>query len=111
LLQDPPLTTFADFWPHYLRAHSRPWTIRIHMIGTVAALGLVVYAVAARQFWLIGGALLIGYGPAWCSHALVQGNRPTTFRHPLWSFTADFRLLFLWVRGRLAAERAKYGIE
>ena len=96
-----PIQTYADFWKFYLKEHSRPWTRRLHVLGTVLALSLAgVLAVRGLWAWL-PVCLLVGYGFAWYSHFFIQHNRPATFRYPLWTFVSDFRMAFLYLTGRL----------
>ena len=102
---------FRDFWPHYLREHSRPATRRLHYAGTALVLGFAAAALAARDWRLLAAVPLAGYGFAWLSHALVERNRPATFTYPLWSLAADFRMAWLWASGRLDKELARAGVE
>ena len=101
---------YNRFWPVYLAAHSRPATRAIHMTGTAASILLVLAALALRNAWLLAAAVIVGYGFAWLSHGVVERNRPATFDHPLWSIVSDFRMLFLWLSGRLSSELARHGI-
>jgi hypothetical protein len=98
--------TFAEFWPIYLRAHAHPMNRLLHVAGTATALALLAAAALTGSWWLGVLAVVIGYGAAWCGHFLVEGNRPATFGHPLWSLLADFKMLGLFVTGRLAREIA-----
>jgi hypothetical protein len=102
--------SFRDFWPHYLREHSRPATRRLHYAGTGLVL-LIGAAAAATGDWRLLLALPVaGYGFAWFSHAVVERNRPATFTYPLWSLAADFRMGWLWATGRLDSELAEAGV-
>lgn len=109
-MSGPAPSTFAEFWPIYLRAHSRPGTRALHFAGTVSGVTLLVLAVVLRDWRLVPAALVVGYGFAWTGHFLVEGNRPATFGHPAWSFYADFRMLGAFLTGRLGHELRRHGI-
>jgi hypothetical protein len=95
--------TYAEFWRIYLEAHSRPRTRLLHYVGSVLALAaLATAAVSLDWRWCVAAAL-VGYGFAWTAHFAVQGNRPATFGHPVWSLLSDYRMLALWLSGRLQA--------
>jgi hypothetical protein len=102
--------SFADFWPFYLREHSRPATRALHFAGTSLIVLLLIVGVATRRWRLLVGIPLAGYGFAWAAHLAVERNKPATFRHPLWSLAADFRMWWLWLSGRLRAELEKAGV-
>lgn len=87
------LRSFDEFWDHYQDLHRDPVNRGLHAIGTAAAVGLLAYALLRRRYRLLPLVPLVGYAPAWAGHVLVEGNRPATFGHPLWSLLADFRML------------------
>jgi hypothetical protein len=101
---------YASFWPHYLRAHRRPYTRALHYAGTALAIGLLAAGLAAGDWRLVAAAPAAGYAMAWIAHFAVEGNRPATFGHPVWSLYSDFRMLALWLGGRLPRELEKAGV-
>jgi len=103
-------TTFSEFWPFYLREHSKAWTRAPHYVGTSLVVLIAVAAVpSGRWVWLIA-LPLAGYFFAWIAHFGVEKNRPATFTYPLWSLAADFRMWGLWLTGRLGAELDHAGV-
>jgi hypothetical protein len=100
--------TFAEFWPAYVRAHSKLATRLIHCIGTLVGWMLLGGAIVVHRWWWIAAALAISYALAWLSHFFVEHNRPATFEHPVWSWWADQRMVFLMLTGGMAEELSKY---
>jgi len=102
--------SFAEFWPHYLREHSRPATRALHYAGTTLVVLVAIGALVTGSWTLLLAIPVVGYGFAWLSHAAVERNRPATFTYPAWSLYADFKMWALWLTGRLAGELRAAGI-
>ena len=100
--------TFAEFWPVYVRAHSQPATRVVHLVGTLGGWMFVGAAIAERRGWWILAALAVAYGLAWISHLFVEHNMPATFDHPLFSWWADQRMVFLMLTGQMGREVRRY---
>jgi hypothetical protein len=101
------MKSFADFWPYYVRAHSRPHTRLLHAIGSVLALVALILGITVNP-WYFLAAPLIGYSFAWYAHFFVQHNKPATFGHPFWSLAADYVMLWKIVTGRMEGEVARH---
>lgn len=102
--------SFSEFWPFYLREHSRPETRAFHYAGTSIVVLVALAAFFTGSFWLLLVMPLAGYGFAWASHAGIERNRPATFTYPAWSLAADFKMWWLWLTGRLRSELDAAGV-
>jgi hypothetical protein len=104
------MTSFAEFWPYYLREHRRPATRALHYAGTTLVIGCLIAGIATGHAVLFALMPVAGYGFAWIAHFAVERNRPATFRYPLWSLAADFVMYGCWISGRLGRELARAGV-
>src|SRR5258708_9109316 len=98
--------TFAEFWPVYVRAHSRPATRVAHLVGTLGGWMLVGAAIAERRWWWLAAAILLAYWLAWVAPFFLEPNMPAPIPPPfvyVWSFLPHVFLSFsfLLVREQL----------
>ena len=104
------ITRFAEFWPFYLREHSRPATRALHYVGTTLVLACLIAGLVTGRALLFALMPVAGYAFAWVAHFAVERNRPATFRYPLWSLAADFVMHGCWISGRLGRELRRAGV-
>ncbi len=63
-------------------------------------------SVCIAVLWILGSPLVMlgivwAYLCAWIGHFKVEGNRPATFKYPLWSLFGDFKMVGQMLCGRL----------
>jgi hypothetical protein len=104
------ITTYAEFWPYYLREHAQPTTRAFHYVGTLLAIAVLVAVVTTGRWAFLPLVLVSGYFFAWVSHGLVERNKPATFTYPLWSLGSDFKMLFHFLTGTMGRELRKAGV-
>ena len=81
--------TYAEFWPFYLREHSKPQTRGFHYVGSIASVVLLIWAVATQSWWWLLAVPVAGYAFAWFSHFFIEKNKPATFKSPVSSQFSD----------------------
>jgi hypothetical protein len=98
------ISNFREFWPYYVREHSKPGCRLLHFIGSSAGIVCLVATVLTGNLWFIPLGLVIGYGFAWMGHFFIEHNRPATFNYPLWSLIADWKMWALMITLRMDGE-------
>jgi hypothetical protein len=94
-------SSFEEFYPFYLEEHGDRTSRRLHFVGTTLAILLLAYALVTRRWAALILVPIAGYGFAWAGHYFFERNRPTTFKHPLYSLMGDFRMWLDILRGRM----------
>ena len=92
---------YEEFWSYYVAEHRDPTCRRLHFIGTSLVLAMAPNPLA----WPL--LPIAGYGFAWTGHFAFEKNRPATFKHPLWSLRADFRMWRKMLLGQMGPELAR----
>lgn len=81
-----------------------PTTRWLHFAGTLGGtIGLFVLIATGHPRYL-PLIFLYSYGLAWIGHFFVERNRPATFKYPLWSFLADYKMCALMLAGKMGPE-------
>lgn len=92
---------FSEFYPYYLSEHSDPVNRRLHFLGCLAVIILILYSLLA-QAWL---ALIlvppVGYGFAWVGHFFIEKNKPATFEYPIYSLLGDWMMFKDFITGKI----------
>jgi hypothetical protein len=101
------VSSFEEFWPHYVRLHTRRETQLLHATASLACLGLLGTAMATRQPIFALAAPIVDYAVAQASHRLFEKNRTTPWRNQIWHTRAELRMLWFVLTGRMSGEVAR----
>src|SRR5688572_16100251 len=104
------IQSFDEFWPYYLGEHRLAATRWMHFAGSTLALMLTVSSVATQTWLGLIAVPFCGYAFAWFSHFFIEKNKPASFKYPLWSLAADWKMWSLMLTGRLDAHLTRFSI-
>ena len=93
--------SFAEFYPYYLQEHSNDVCRRLHYVGSLLVLSILIYSIATQQWLWLLALPFAGYGFAWVGHFVFEKNKPATFKYPLYSFMGDWVMLKDAFTGRI----------
>lgn len=98
--QEGRITSLKEFYPYYLSEHKDLTCRVLHFIGTSLFFVCLGFALFSKNYVLLWGCPLFGYGFAWVGHYFFEKNKPATFKYPLYSLVSDFRLFFEIILGK-----------
>jgi hypothetical protein len=102
--------SFAEFWRHYLCAHSKPGTRAAHYIATTIGIAAVIAAAYYSQPILLVAGIACAVTLAVGSHWTIEHNRPLIRVNALYGAIADLRMCWLALTGRLKDEYRRLGL-
>ena len=95
---------FEEFWPHYVRMHTRRATQIAHAMATTSAAILLVAGVVAHEPVFLLLAPLVDYAISQISHRIFEKNSTLPWKNTIWHTRAELRMFRLTVTGRMASE-------
>lgn len=93
--------SFSEFYPYYLDEHRNPTCRRLHYVGSLLVIAVVLYVLLTGKLVYLFLMPVIGYGFAWLGHVLFEKNRPATFKYPFYSLLGDWVMLKDMLTGRI----------
>eukprot|EP00919_Chromeraceae_sp_WS-2016_P049221 GHVR01116451.1.p1 GENE.GHVR01116451.1~~GHVR01116451.1.p1 ORF type:complete len:105 (+),score=5.36 GHVR01116451.1:4610-4924(+) len=63
----------------YLKGHTNKTNIRLHMIGLVLAILIIIEAIVTFSPFDLIWALVLGFGLSWIGHYCFEKNKPGPF--------------------------------
>ncbi len=93
--------SFSEFYPFYLSEHSDRICRRLHYIGSLLVIAVLILALVSQHYMLLLALPVLGYGFAWVGHFFFEHNRPATFKYPAYSFLGDWVMLKDMLTGRI----------
>ena len=82
--------SFSEFYPYYLSEHQNLTCRRLHFIGSLLIICLLIYVVLTQQWGWLFAVPVLGYGFAWVGHFFFEHNKPATFDYPFYSLWGDW---------------------
>jgi hypothetical protein len=105
---------FSEFWPDYLRHHSRSGTRAAHYLATgIGVIGLAMAISPVAPWWAFLAGIAVSYLMAFSSHWFIEHNQPVVMRGAHLMFfgaLADLRMCALALGGGIEREYRRLGL-
>jgi len=102
------IASLKEFWPYYVREHSRWGTRWLHFVGNTNLFFWLLLAIVYQSILMLAIAVISSYAFAWIGHFFVERNIPATFRFPVKAAVCDMVMYYKMWKGEMNAEVEKY---
>tara|TARA_Y100000310_G_scaffold213085_1_gene213992 strand:+ start:4761 stop:5075 length:315 start_codon:yes stop_codon:yes gene_type:complete len=100
---------FKEYYKHYLKLHRNKWCRRCHILGQLATVLFIAWAITSQRWIMLLFAPFVVYPLAWCGHLFFEKNKPAAFtkvdgsrlKALLWAKAADCMMMLDILRGRI----------
>ena len=104
------ITNYAAYWSYYIDQHRNPANRTLHYLGSITGAILLAAAMALQIWWMIPVALASAFGLGMLGHALFETPPAENHHYPLWALASDFRMLDLFLGGRIRRDFIDAGV-
>tara|TARA_B100001094_G_C18134919_1_gene774491 strand:+ start:105 stop:407 length:303 start_codon:yes stop_codon:yes gene_type:complete len=94
--------TFSEYYQYYLTLHKTKGCRRLHALGQLTTLSLLVYTLYTQSWVLLIAVPFVVYPFAWSGHFFFEKNKPAAFSNPLWAKACDWIMLKDMLTGKIA---------
>ena len=94
-------STLKEYYEYYLKLHENKVCRRLHVVGQLTTISLLLYALFAQMWLLLLLVPFIIYPFAWAGHLFFEKNKPAAWSNPLWAKVCDWLMLRDWILGRI----------
>jgi len=84
---------FWRYYEYYLLLHTNRNNRRLHVLGQLATVLTLVYAIVAQKWLLLLAAPFVVYPFAWAGHLFFEKSTPAAWSKPLWAKVCDWVML------------------
>lgn len=99
--------TFKEFWSMYVLAHQDAKNRALHFLATLLTFVFVGVFAVTHNFIFLALIPVVSYGLAWMGHFLHERNKPLTWKYPIFSLVADYKMFFMILLGKIDREIEK----
>ena len=93
--------TFKQYYEHYLTLHQNKICRRLHVVGQLATVTVLLYALLSQTWLLLPLVPFVVYPFAWTGHLYFEKNKPAAWKRPLWAKACDWVMLKDTLTGKL----------
>ena len=93
---------FNEYYAYYLTLHQNPICRRLHVLGQLATLTTLLYALFTQTWLLLLCVPFVVYPFAWAGHFFFEKNKPAALKNPIKAKISDWLMFRDMLLGRIS---------